>query len=231
MVRLISLEKCPSDFASDVTRATNTQNRIEKRDFAALDKEQTRIKSEMLLSLGKEYVFRTGDAVPANALGCTLDDATVALACAQTDITFSMIAKREVSKLYEDIEQPPYLVLFNPSVSATRVWRAVDDTLKKRQAITEGKSKLIAIHGNRVILHLVFGQLPAVLDDHREDVTQELGAVPETTKAILTRVIEGVNTLQSNAYPSNLFKNVTKCKALASWVIAREGKSPQGDLF
>lgn len=38
MVRLISLENCPPDFANEVTRAANTQNRIEKRDFAALDK-------------------------------------------------------------------------------------------------------------------------------------------------------------------------------------------------
>ena len=37
MVRLISLQNCPPDFANEETRAANTQNRIEKRDFAALD--------------------------------------------------------------------------------------------------------------------------------------------------------------------------------------------------
>src|ERR1700693_4489900 len=36
LVRLISLEDCPADFGSDLTRAANTQNRIEKKDFAAL---------------------------------------------------------------------------------------------------------------------------------------------------------------------------------------------------
>ena len=36
LVRLISLEDCPEGFDKDVTRATNTQNRIERRDFAAL---------------------------------------------------------------------------------------------------------------------------------------------------------------------------------------------------
>ncbi len=64
MVRLISLQDCPPDFDLNVTRATNTQNKIEARDFAALDKEQPRLRSELLLSLGKEYVFRTGDQPP-----------------------------------------------------------------------------------------------------------------------------------------------------------------------
>ena len=96
MVRLISLENCPPEFASEVTRATNTQNRIEKRDFAALDREQLRLKSDMLLSLGKEYVFRTGDKPPLPDNGCTLDEATVALACAFGDVSYCVTAERLV---------------------------------------------------------------------------------------------------------------------------------------
>src|SRR4051812_46028835 len=101
MVRITSLESCPPDFSSDITRAVNTQNRIERRDFAALDPTQSRLKSEMLLSYQKEYVFRTGDAQPPPDNGCTLDEATVALACANQDIGLSLLAKREVGKLYE----------------------------------------------------------------------------------------------------------------------------------
>ncbi len=37
LVRLISVENCPSGFAVDVTRATNTQQRIDLKDFVALD--------------------------------------------------------------------------------------------------------------------------------------------------------------------------------------------------
>src|SRR5439155_24193425 len=119
LVRLISLENCPADFAADLTRATNTQNRIEKRDFAALDKEQARLRTDLLLSFGKEYVYKTGDVPPQPDNGCTLDEATVALACAQPDITYSMLAKREISRLYDDIQQPPYTVLFNRSEEHT----------------------------------------------------------------------------------------------------------------
>lgn len=117
MVRLISEEGHPSDFGLAVTRATNTQNKIEKRDFAALDEEQKRLRSEMLLSLGKEYVYKTGDVSPNPDKGCTLDEAAVALACANPDIGYCMTAKREVSRLYDDITKAPYTVLFNSGLT------------------------------------------------------------------------------------------------------------------
>jgi peptide deformylase len=220
MVRLISLENCPPDFANEVTRATNTQNRVDKRDFAALDKEQLRLKSDMLLTLGKEYVYRTGDAEPSADSGCTLDEAAVGLACAQTDINFAMVAKREVGRLYEDITQPPYVVLFNPSISATRLWRtvevmrSVDEYLKKAQTVLDGKPKLIAIHGNRFILHLVFRRLKSILDESVADVSALLSQVSEVTKETLAAVVGQGLELYPNAYPSNLFKNSTKCKAI-----------------
>ena len=140
MVRITSLEDCPTDFSSDVTRAVNTQNRIERRDFAALDPNQSRLKTDMLLSFHKEYAFRTGDTPPSQDVGCTLDEAAVALACANDDISLALLAKREVGKLYEDINGPPYTRIFNSSTSALIMWRAVqvlrsvDTYLKEAQS-------------------------------------------------------------------------------------------------
>ena len=99
MVKLISLESCPPDFSTQVTRAANTQNRIENRDFAALDPEQTRLRTEMLLSLNKEYVFRSGDQAPDQSNGCTLDEATIALACANSDATDAVNAKQAIGSV------------------------------------------------------------------------------------------------------------------------------------
>ncbi|MGH9627639.1 MAG: AIPR family protein [Bryobacteraceae bacterium] len=53
LVRLISLDNCPPNFADELTRATNTQNRIERRDFAALDPNQKRLRTELLLEFRK----------------------------------------------------------------------------------------------------------------------------------------------------------------------------------
>lgn len=221
MVRLISLEGCPADFGFEVTRATNTQNRIEKRDFAALDQEQSRLRSEMFLSLGKEYVYRTGDRPPSPDQGCTLDDAAVALACANPDITYCMIAKREVSRLYEDIEKPPYTILFNSGLSALKLWRAVDVLrridlfLKETQANKDGKERLVAVHGNRLLLYLVFKKLsPDIFDVENAD--EEIAKVPVLASDRLSRLTAEILQNYSASYPGQLFKNITKCKAIAS---------------
>jgi hypothetical protein len=183
MVRLISLESCPPDFANEVTRAANTQNRIEKRDFAALDKEQSRLRSELLLSLGKEYVYRTGDQPPSLDKGCTLDEATIALACVQLDPTHAVNAKQAIGRFYEDLTKPPYTILFNSSLTAMKLWRsvemlrAVDSFLKQEQKKREGKEKLCAIHGNRVLLYVVFKELqPAMFE--ADNIDSYLAGVP-----------------------------------------------------
>ena len=71
LVRLISLEDCPQGFEKEVTRATNTQNRIERRDFASLDPNQQRLASEFLLD-GKHYAYKTGDEEAAPENGCSI---------------------------------------------------------------------------------------------------------------------------------------------------------------
>jgi hypothetical protein len=221
MVRLISLEGCPPSFAFDVTRATNTQNKIEKKDFAALDPEQSRLRSDLLLSFGKEYVFRTGDQPPAPDKGCTLDEATVALACANPDITYCMDAKRAISRLYEDIQKPPYTILFNSGLTATKLWRAVevlrkvDTFLKAEQAKREGKERLVAIHGNRVLLYLIFRALaPDVFDQENADA--EMARIPELAADRLARLIKEVVINHSSSYAGNIFKNTTKCTGIVS---------------
>jgi hypothetical protein len=223
MVRLISLQDCPLDFGTELTRAANTQNRMEKRDFAALDEQQGRLRTDLLLSFQKEYIYRTGDKAPLPENGCTLDEATVALACANSDLAYSMTAKREVSRLYDDIKQPPYTVLFNPSLTELRLWRSVelmrqvDMVLRRAQVNLEGKSRLIAIHGNQFVLHLVFRRLGAeILDTPQSDAAKELSTVVDETWKALNAVISAATTLYTNAYPSNLFKNATKCKALTA---------------
>jgi hypothetical protein len=226
LVRLISLENCPEGFASELTRAANTQNRIEKKDFAALDPQQERLKTELWLGQQKEYSYKTGDAEPTPERGCTLDEATVALACSHTDIGLAMQAKREVSKLYEDIQKPPYVYLFNPSLTAVRLWRcveilrAVDASLKEEQRSREGREKLIAVHGNRFVLHAVFRKLqPTDLDDPGADFDQVRQQVPVLAAEVLDRTITEAMRVYPNAYPSNLFKNVSKCRELVQYVL------------
>jgi hypothetical protein len=223
LVRLISLEGCPPNFSRELTSAANTQNRIERKDFAALDPEQSRLRTELLLETGKEYAFRTGDRAPRPDEGCTLDEAAVALACAQKDVTLAVTAKAAQGRLYEDVSQPPYTALFNPSVSALKMWRsvevlrAVDDELKTRRLELEGKDRYIAIHGNRFVLHMVFQCVPSIDSmGIGKEFEQAKTRIPTLTRDALTRMTAKIAELFPTTYAGNLFKNNTKCKELAS---------------
>jgi len=219
LVKIIDLERVPPTFAAELTRAANTQNRIEKKDFAALDPEQDRLKTELLLECEKFYAYKTGDREPSPDEGCTLDDAAVALACAQKDVGLCVQAKREVGRLYDDIQQAPYKILFNPSLAALRMWRSVEvmrlvDEALKRQASREGKDRLIAVHGNRFVLHLVFRGLGNYESASPEDFGEIKKRITELTLQALAKVTAAKEKQAASSYPANFFKNATKCKEL-----------------
>lgn len=216
LVRLISLENCPPDFASLVTRATNTQNRIVSRDFVALDPEQERLRVEMRIE-GLTYALKTGDPDPAPEEGCSVVDATVALSCAAPDVQLAVQVKREIGKIWEDTSSAQYKRVFNASTSSTRLWRAVqvmravDKGLRKIQTKTYGRRRQIAVHGNRLLLHIVFKHLsPGVLTDAQvlpteADLTALLDRIFEAT-------VEKVEQDYDGNYLASLFKNTTKCR-------------------
>lgn len=224
-VRFISLGNCPEDFSIQLTRAANTQNRIERRDFAALDPEQDRLRRDLWMEYEKQYVFKTGDPVPLPDNGCGIDEATVALACAQGNLGLSVQAKREVGKLWEDINRPPYKLLFNASVTASRLWRcveilrAVENTLKKKQAKLEGRERMVAVHGNRLILHEVFKGLPVdKFDDVNFDLVNAQKKAMTLAAAMLKTAIRVVAKKFPNAYLNSLFKNQSKCEEIVKGI-------------
>ena len=215
---MISLESCPEGFSTEITRAANTQNKIEHRDFVSLDSEQKRLQTDLRILCDKEYVYKSGDQKPKEELACDLEEATIALACANSDIELAVQAKREIGKLWEDTEKPPYKLLFNSQLTAIRLWRsvevfrAVERELKKLQNEFEGRNRLIAIHGNRLVLYRVFKSLPI---ENFDDIDLEFNPIrslaSEKTKPALLNLIKVVNKGFSNSYPANLFKNKSKC--------------------
>jgi AIPR protein len=221
LLKLLSLEKRPEGFGKKVTIATNTQNRVDRVDFVALDPEQHRLSQELYFE-GREYVYKTGDAPPKPEKGCTVTEATVALACAHHDITLAVQAKREVGKLWENIEKAPYKLIFNSSVTGTKLWRAVevmravDVCLAGDQPRLSGKARLVAVHGNRFILHKVFRSVKEnQLTDPDFDFTGRVVlSLWPIAREVLKRLVQEVNAKYASSYPASLFKNQTKCKEL-----------------
>jgi hypothetical protein len=218
-VRLISLQGCPEGFGTDVTRATNTQNRIQHRDYAALDPEQHRLASEMTMDQ-RRYAFKSGDPDPKPDEGCNIDDATVALACANKDIALTVQAKREVGLLWLDIQKPPYTTLFNPQLNARTMWRAVlvmreiERTLEHASVEELPRGELVAVHGNRFVLHRVFADSsceyrdPSILDG------QLVESASKAARTILQKLSHLVEKRYHGSYLANVFKNLQKNRDL-----------------
>lgn len=223
--RFISLEDCPPDFAGEVTRATNTQNRVERRDFVALDAEQDRLATELAID-GKRYAIKSGEKSPPPDSGCTVVDATVALACANSDSDLAVQAKREIGRLWVGADSSSgsqYHKLFNPQLTGDRVWksvqvlRAIDQALSDERSKRNGRGRQIGVHGNRLIAHLVFQALPSgALESPDTDMGKLLEQVPGLVSEKYARVVDVVQDKYPTNYLASLFKNATRCKDLVN---------------
>ena len=85
-IQMIDLADTEEEQATQITRFTNTQNRIDGKDFAALDPEQERIKNELSFS-GIQYLYKTGATIEDPLHQITLDEAIIAQACSIDELS------------------------------------------------------------------------------------------------------------------------------------------------
>jgi AIPR protein len=225
-VRLISLTDCPDSFGEQVTRATNTQNTVQARDFVALDDLQSRLRQDFALTLAKLYVIKRGEQEPDGDDGCSVVDAADALACAYPDPSFAVTAKSSRGQLLESSDSY-YKRIFRRDLTAQDVWnavrvlRAVDAELEKAQHALSGRDRTVALQGNRLVAHLVFAELNRTDAVHAgEDWGEVLMTVPAIVDKVLRLLIKYVALDFADNYVTSLFKNVTKCRQLAASVQA-----------
>ena len=237
-VRIISLEKCPPDFARAITRAANLQNAVGNREFAAMDPIQHRLATEFTLDK-RRYVYKQGETDPKGNEGCDIVEATQALACANSAF-LAVQVKREISSIWADTNKSPYTDLFNENLTSMSVWRAVlikravDEELQKLKDGSVFNADLIAIHLNRLILHLVFQD--STLVPLRHDGAEEVACIEAAraaTKAVFVRVAEYIQRVHPDNYMASLCKNLTKCEALVKSLLTNQppADNAQGQLF
>jgi len=221
MVQIIDLSQASREAATQITKLSNTQNRIENRDFAALDPMQEKIRQE--LSFSKfEYLYKGGDKITDPDSQLTFDEAIVALACLNTDLSYATLAKRNVGALSEDITKAPYKVLINTStnsfalLNSVMVIRYVDKALQMKKEELNGRERLVAVHGNRFIAHCVLQSLGSAEEFTRGVIDND--GLQRRIQAIVDELIPSVtlamNELYADSYPANIFKNATKCRAI-----------------
>ena len=229
-IRFISLEGCEENFGSRVTKATNTQNQVESRDFIALDSVQARLSKEFR-TCGKKYHYkRTAESINRDSKNYELEEATVALACKSPNIEFVIKAKQELSSLWADSSQPPYTSLFNSHVNATQLYRCIDikrkveKLIKDQQENTKHKLRnAILNHGNLFVLHLVFSKVSknvfSVDTSELEFSNFVETKVNKLVNVIIDKLEEDLASKYSSRYVWNLFRSVQKIRKLKTRVL------------
>ena len=225
LARIIAVEDPESDVGKRITRASNTQNRIDARNFVALDPEQERIRSELLISK-VEYEYREGEPIEAMSDGFEFIEAITILACASNEISFVAMAKGYVGGLYADLEVSPYKALFNGGTLSKRLWslvrlsRRIDAAIRSHHSPDQAVERGVVVHGNRLLLHLILRKLGANYDVSVSDEISK-AAIEEVSQQILERIKAVLESDYKDAYLAPLFKNVGKCTNIRGRVEAK----------
>lgn len=221
--RIIVVDDPNSTMGQLITRASNTQNRIDSRNFVALDPHQERIRTELLVS-GVNYEYREGEIPVENADGFDFIEGIIALACASNEVSYVALAKGYVGGLYADINQTPYKALFNGGTSSKRLWalvhlgRRIDACVKKNHDKSIPTIRGTVVHGNRFLLHCILKKLETIRPHDGESIftDEEIESTAVSTLAAIDSVVQSD---YADAYLARLFKNVSKCTAIRAKVL------------
>lgn len=220
-IQLIDLGESGENCALQITKLSNTQNKIDSKEFAALDPQQDRLKNELMFS-GIFYLYKSGALINDLIHQVSIDEAIIAQACYQDEVTYAATAKRNIGALTDDIQKAPYKVLFNAGTNAfamknsIEIMRALDKYLQTHEGEYQGRSKLVLIHGNRFMLYLVLQNLKINPDFNIKmmAVTDIAESVAQISPKIISNVVEAMNQVFPDAYPANIFKNVGRCREI-----------------
>ncbi|QQO24080.1 AIPR family protein [Bradyrhizobium diazoefficiens] len=213
--RIIEVSDPDSSLGKQITRASNTQNKIDARNFVALDPEQERLRTELLIEK-VSYEYREGEPLESTVDGFEFIEAVTTLACASDEMSYVALSKGYVGGLYADITTAPYKALFNPSTSSLRLWslvqlaRRVDKSIKEQADPASPTQRGIVVHGNRFTLHCILRRIGKV-----EDLSTS-NAIPDSiVQSAVLHVLSNVGAIidehYEDAYLAPLFKNVKKC--------------------
>ena len=219
MIQIIDLSQATDEAAARITKLSNTQNRIENRDFASMDPVQEKIRQDLSFA-HFSYLYKSGDDMTDPSCQLTFDEAIIAMACLNSDISYSATAKRNIGALSEDITKPPYKVLINAGINTNEllnsvmIVRYVDKELRKRKQELSGKERLVTIHGNRFIAYCVLQQLKKDVNFSDKPLYGEQlqNRTYKLVDSPIKPITDSIKEIFPDSYPANIFKNITKCK-------------------
>jgi len=203
------------------------QNKIDGKDFAALDPEQERLKTELSFS-GVQYLYKTGAIVEDPTRQISLDEAIIAQACSMDELSIVATVKRNIGALTDNINKPPYKLLFNGStnsfslVNNVRVSRVVDNFLAQKESVSTGRKRLVLVHGNRFLLHLVLSEVkqsPCYNTEYLDITTLPELIIPLCQK-YWDACFDAMEIKYPDAYPAHIYKNVGRIREIKVAILA-----------
>jgi hypothetical protein len=213
-VRII--ESADEATSAEITKATNTQNHIERRDFVALDEVQLAIREEFFLTLGLTYTIRRSEFEPSPESGCTVREAAIALACAHADPRLAQRVRTNEDLLWEEGIHGAYTRIFGERPPAIQIWRSVQllrrvrDSLHAMQAELEGRAAAVAEQGSLVIAHIVFQEIGR---DGIDDVDYDWRAVLDQVPDLVGKAVRWLVTEIDEQFGQNSFIGPTLASA------------------
>jgi hypothetical protein len=230
-VRIIELLNADERFGHRITKANNTQNKVENRDFVMFDPEQTRIREELLID-NIEYRINRGEYEKGTNVSFDLNESTIALACSTGDVTIAVQLKREIGKLWENLDKAPYKRLFNPTVSGryvnncVRTQRIIDQAIRNvEQSLNPGRDQSLLIHGNRILSLLIFSKI--MKKEYKSeifnfDAPSLVSNMEKKVNHFFCLLKDIMDTHYENAIIPTFFKNRTKCEDLYSKILMND---------
>lgn len=224
-IQIIDLSDASEEQATKITKLSNTQNRIENKDFASLDPNQERLRRDLGFE-GIQYLYKdkAGAKVDSPKRQISLDEAIVAQACALDDLAIIARVKGNIGALTDDIEKPPYKLLFNDSTDSfslynnVQVLRAVDRCISQHESTDTSRKRLVLIHGNRYLLHKILKGIRQ--KEEFETGYMEEAKITSMVEKVFMEVWESVYASMEkhfpSAYPAYIFKSAERLKTLES---------------
>ena len=234
-VQIISLENREENYGEQITKLSNTQNKIENKDFASLDEQQERIRKELEVE-NIEYIYRDGNRETKFKDNFTIDDAIIAMGCYHKDVVISTIIKRAIGSIYDDLNKYPYKEIFNNKLEIDLLWKNVkiyrvcEEFIKEKIKQYASKKKLILVHGNRFILHVLYRILINKYD-YNGNYVPESKLISNIIDSIVEVVDNKATEILGDTYIANIFKNNNKCIELEKKIFEEWEIIEKDDLY
>ena len=227
LVKFISLEESPLGFGQKITVATNTQNKVEKKDFVSLDTEQARLKIELKLENIDYHYKRTDEKVVPDASNFLLEEVAYSLASLFTNVDHSTMVKKESGKFWEDVTKQPYTDLFNQKTSAQkiikalRIYRYVSEKMNEMAWEVEGRERSIYRYGNAFVSHIICQKMNNAIwaENYSNFDTFYNNDLPTMADNYILQLKNAIETEYSDAMIVYTLRNYTKCRHLETLMI------------